>query len=179
MEEILKVNLDGFKQDQEVVTTTFRTEFVELKKITKSLPENGDMVSFVKKQVDRAQIIDNLNLYNGGFEDIMDMSYGETVSDSYLVEGGNQVAKPKSQAPGELTNSIWNCVGLAGTNDWLNCREDNLSSYEIVLCQDLPSILDRYDYFEELEVRKQVPGNVKTGSNNNVSFLGSSSVHNP
>ena len=162
VEEILKVNLDGFKQDQEVVTTTFRTEFVELKKITKSLPENGDMVSFVKKQE-----FENLNLTNGSFENIMDMSSGEIVSNSYLVEGGNQGAKPKNQAPGELKNSIWNCVGCpASTSNWLYFREDTFSSLEIEFCLDWPLILDRYDYFEGLEFK----GNVKTGSNNNVNW---------
>ncbi len=162
VEEILKVNLDGFKQDQEVVTTTFRTEFVELKKITKSLSENGDMVSFVKKQE-----FENLNLTNGSFENIMDMSSGEIVSNSYLVEGGNQGAKPKNQAPGELKNSIWNCVGCpASTSNWLYFREDTFSSLEIEFCQDWPLIPDRHDYFEGLEFK----GNVKIGSNNNVNW---------
>ncbi len=124
VEKLIKDGLDNFTLQQDVVNSSFKTDFADLKRRTKALPKDGDMIGFVKKQVDRAQIIENLNLTNGGFEDTMDMSYGETVSDSYLVEGGAWVNKPKIQAPGELKNSIWNFVGPVGTNNWLNFRED-------------------------------------------------------
>ena len=150
METLMKTGLDTFVKQQDVVNATFKTEVVDLKRRTKSLPMDGDMIGFVKTQVDRAQIVESLNLTNGGFEDTMDMSYGETVSDTYLVEGGARVSKPKTLAPGELKNSIWNFVGPAGTNNWLNFREDTFSTYEIALCENLPVIMDRYTYFEGL-----------------------------
>ena len=61
METLMKTGLDTFVKQQDVVNATFKTDVVDLKRRTKTLPMDGDMIGFVKTQVDRAQIVESLN----------------------------------------------------------------------------------------------------------------------
>ena len=150
VENVVSEQLEQHKHSQDITNAGFKTDVTELRKLTKSLPKDGNMTEFVKLQVSRASALENLNTSRGCFEDTMDMSYGETLSESFLVEGATMGTKTKSQAPGEMKNSWSTFVGPSGSTNWLNCREEHFSTYEVSLIGELPMIIDRYTYFEGL-----------------------------
>ena len=168
VENVVSEQLEQHKHSQDITNAGFKTDVAELRKLTKSLPKDGNMTEFVKLQVSRASALENLNTSRGCFEDTMDMSYGETLSESFLVEGATKGTKTKSQAPGEMKNSWSTFVGPSGSTNWLNCREEHFSTYEVSLIGELPMIIDRYTYFEGL--RASASGGTSHQNENPINF---------
>lgn len=73
VENVVSEQLEQHKHSQDITNAGFKTDVTELRKLTKSLPKDGNMTEFVKLQVSRASVLENLNTSRGCFEDTMDM----------------------------------------------------------------------------------------------------------
>ena len=70
------------------------------------------------------------------------MSYGENVSDSYLLEGSNKGLEDKRQTPGDMKTRPNN------NENWSNNEENHFSICKVSLVQDLSIIPDKFQYVE-------------------------------
>jgi len=148
----IKVQKETLTSDVDVKLIEVSTGIKELKKVAKNLPKDGNFDSYIKDRIGVVQALDTMGLAGGSMDDTLDISYGEHVSTSHLIEGAGRMDKDKTKAPGELKNSMFEFVGPDNNSNWVNCYEKHFSVFEQSLIAEIPVIPERYKYFENLSI---------------------------
>ena len=148
----VKVQKESLTNDMEVKLTGVSTDIKDLRKVAKDLPKDGNLDAYIKSRIEHVQVLETMGLAGGSMDDTLDISYGEHVSTSHLIEGAGRMDKTKATAPGELKNSLFEFWGPDNNNNWVNCYERHFSTFEQALIAEIPVIPDRYTYFESLSI---------------------------
>lgn len=148
----VKEQKDALSNDVDVKLTGVTTDIKELRKVAKDLPKDGNLDSYIKDRIEHVQVLETMGLAGGSMDDTLDISYGEHVSTSHLIEGAGRMDKSKITAPGELKNSMFDFWGPDNNTNWVNCYEKHFSNFEQALIAEIPVIPDRYTYFESLSI---------------------------
>ena len=104
--EQVKEQNDSLSNDIEVKLTGVSTDIKELRKVAKDLPKDGNLDSFIKDRIEHVQILETMGLAGGSMDDTLDISYGEHVSTSHLIEGAGRMDKSKTTASGEVETDL-------------------------------------------------------------------------
>ncbi len=148
----VKKQKESLSHDIEVKLATVSTDIKEIRKVAKDLPKDGNLDSFIKDRITPVQTLETMGLAGGSMDDTLDISYGEHVSTTHLIEGAGKMDKNKTTAPGELKNSLFDFWGPDNNTNWVNCYEKHFSTFEQALIAEIPVIPDRYTYFENLSI---------------------------
>ena len=107
----VKEQKDSLSNDVDVKLTGVTTDIKELRKVAKDLPKDGNLDSYIKDRIEHVQVLETMGLAGGSMDDTLDISYGEHVSTSHLIEGAGRMDKTKATAPGGLKNSLFEFGG--------------------------------------------------------------------